>query len=151
MDEADILADRKVIIHDGEMKCIGSSLFLKNRFGVGYYLKSVFRNLSLESFRPMKWVEFFFKFNLSYSSFLSVEFSDRNASRTECDEIINRWIPSSLESKKVIGSEVKYSLPHSQVSKFSSLFAALENTEASNANGIKSYGVSMTTLEEVKK
>jgi len=38
MDEADILADRKAILSKGKVKCIGSSLFLKNRFGLGYLL-----------------------------------------------------------------------------------------------------------------
>ncbi|XP_078615923.1 cholesterol transporter ABCA5-like isoform X2 [Branchiostoma floridae x Branchiostoma japonicum] len=38
MDEADILADRKAIISKGTLRCAGSSLFLKNRFGVGYHL-----------------------------------------------------------------------------------------------------------------
>jgi ATP-binding cassette subfamily A (ABC1) protein 5 len=41
MDEADILADRKAIMHDGQLKCMGSSLFLKKRFGVGYYITYV--------------------------------------------------------------------------------------------------------------
>lgn len=39
MDEADILADRKAILNKGKLTCIGSSLFLKTRFGVGYHLK----------------------------------------------------------------------------------------------------------------
>lgn len=39
MDEADILADRIGIMADGTLKCVGSSLFLKNRFGIGYNLK----------------------------------------------------------------------------------------------------------------
>lgn len=38
MDEADILGDRIGIMAEGKVKCIGSSLFLKNRFGVGYNL-----------------------------------------------------------------------------------------------------------------
>ena len=38
MDEADLLADRKAIISHGSLRCYGSSLFLKNRFGLGYYL-----------------------------------------------------------------------------------------------------------------
>lgn len=38
MEEADILADRKAIINNGELKAFGTSLFLKNRFGAGYYL-----------------------------------------------------------------------------------------------------------------
>ena len=38
MDEADVLGDRIAIIAQGKLRCCGSSLFLKNRFGSGYYL-----------------------------------------------------------------------------------------------------------------
>ena len=38
MDEADILGDRIAIISSGQLRCSGSSLFLKSRFGSGYYL-----------------------------------------------------------------------------------------------------------------
>ena len=38
MDEADLLGDRIAIISNGEMKCCGSSLFLKNTFCEGYHL-----------------------------------------------------------------------------------------------------------------
>jgi ABC-type multidrug transport system ATPase subunit len=38
MDEADILGDRIAIMAHGQVQCCGSSLFLKNRFGVGYNL-----------------------------------------------------------------------------------------------------------------
>jgi ATP-binding cassette subfamily A (ABC1) protein 5 len=38
MDEADILADRKAILSQGKLKCFGTSLFLKNKFGVGYHM-----------------------------------------------------------------------------------------------------------------
>ncbi|XP_061000982.1 ATP-binding cassette sub-family A member 6 isoform X2 [Dama dama] len=37
-DEADILADRKVILSNGKLKCVGSSVFLKRRWGLGYHL-----------------------------------------------------------------------------------------------------------------
>jgi len=33
-----ILADRKAILTHGKVRCCGSSLFLKNRFGLGYYI-----------------------------------------------------------------------------------------------------------------
>ncbi|KAF0694859.1 Aste57867_14286 [Aphanomyces stellatus] len=36
MDEADILGDRIAIMAEGELRCCGSSLFLKNRYGAGY-------------------------------------------------------------------------------------------------------------------
>lgn len=41
MDEADILGDRIGIMTGGQVICLGSSLFLKNRFGVGYNLTMV--------------------------------------------------------------------------------------------------------------
>ncbi|XP_077636408.1 ATP-binding cassette sub-family A member 10 [Crocuta crocuta] len=43
MDEADILADRKVFLSNGKLKCAGSSLFLKQKWGIGYRL-SLHRN-----------------------------------------------------------------------------------------------------------
>uniref|UniRef100_A0A2K6LSR3 ATP binding cassette subfamily A member 10 n=1 Tax=Rhinopithecus bieti TaxID=61621 RepID=A0A2K6LSR3_RHIBE len=43
MDEADILADRKVFLSKGKLKCAGSSLFLKRKWGIGYHL-SLHRN-----------------------------------------------------------------------------------------------------------
>lgn len=41
MDEADILADRKAVVSRGRLRCCGSSLFLKNKFGIGYHLTLV--------------------------------------------------------------------------------------------------------------
>ena len=41
MDEADILGDRIGIMTGGKLTCLGSSLFLKNRFGVGYVMTIV--------------------------------------------------------------------------------------------------------------
>ena len=38
MDEADILGDRIAVISHGQLKCVGSSLFLKGTFGDGYHL-----------------------------------------------------------------------------------------------------------------
>jgi len=38
MEEADYLGDRIAIMGDGRIKTCGTSMFLKNRFGVGYTL-----------------------------------------------------------------------------------------------------------------
>ncbi|OUM65775.1 hypothetical protein PIROE2DRAFT_32917, partial [Piromyces sp. E2] len=38
MDEADILADRKVILNRGKVRCLGTSLYLKNHFNMNYNL-----------------------------------------------------------------------------------------------------------------
>ena len=44
MDEADVLGDRIGIMANGSIECLGSSLFLKNRYGAGYKLKMVKEN-----------------------------------------------------------------------------------------------------------
>ena len=44
MDEADILGDRIGIMCGGKMTCVGSSLFLKKKFGVGYNMICVKEN-----------------------------------------------------------------------------------------------------------
>ena len=41
MDEADILGDRIGIMANGKLTCLGTSMFLKNKFGVGYNLTIV--------------------------------------------------------------------------------------------------------------
>ena len=41
MEEADMLADRVAIVVDGEIRCVGTPLFLKNHYGEGYRLSLV--------------------------------------------------------------------------------------------------------------
>ena len=41
MEEADVLADRIAVIVDGEIRCVGSSLNLKNTYGDGYRISLV--------------------------------------------------------------------------------------------------------------
>ena len=41
MDEADVLGDRIAIMAEGKVQCCGSSLFLKNHYGVGYHIVMV--------------------------------------------------------------------------------------------------------------
>lgn len=48
MDEADILADRKAVVSRGKLRCAGSSLFLKNKFGIGYHLTLVLEGVCRE-------------------------------------------------------------------------------------------------------
>ncbi|XP_012892087.1 PREDICTED: ATP-binding cassette sub-family A member 6 [Dipodomys ordii] len=54
VDEADSLADRKVIMSHGKLKCAGSSIFLKRKWGIGYHL-SLHRN---EIYDPEKITSF---------------------------------------------------------------------------------------------
>jgi len=49
MDEADYLGDRIGIMGEGKLICCGSSVFLKNRFGVGYNLTVVKKTPTTDS------------------------------------------------------------------------------------------------------
>ncbi|XP_077973323.1 cholesterol transporter ABCA5-like isoform X3 [Styela clava] len=113
MDEADILADRKAILTCGKLRCVGSSLFLKNRFGCGYHLGVV---------------------------------SKSPEDATRIGSCVNTHIDDA-QLQRSVGMEHVYTLPLNQVSKFSELFADFDKRQ--DELNIQSYGVSMTTLEEV--
>ena len=116
MDEADILADRKAIMSEGTLKCFGTSLFLKNKFGVGYHMTMVL---------------------------------EPQADLSTIRNLIESEVPGARENR-LFGRELSYVLPRSQLDKFPDLFAAMEkNKSETSGDGIDSYGVSMTTLEEI--
>ena len=52
MDEADLLGDRIAIMAEGQLRCCGSSLFLKKQFGVGYQL-TIIKN-STQFYNPVQ-------------------------------------------------------------------------------------------------
>jgi len=49
MDEADYLGDRIGIMGNGKMICCGSSMYLKNKFGVGYNITFVKKSNEVDS------------------------------------------------------------------------------------------------------
>eukprot|EP01114_Cavostelium_apophysatum_P013017 TRINITY_DN3066_c0_g1_i2.p1 TRINITY_DN3066_c0_g1~~TRINITY_DN3066_c0_g1_i2.p1 ORF type:complete len:1610 (-),score=443.90 TRINITY_DN3066_c0_g1_i2:33-4862(-) len=113
MDEAEYLSDRVAIMSKGSLRCLGSTLFLKNRFGVNYYL---------------------------------------NIEKLEgCDtkhiaEIVTKNIDNSQMTEEN-SSEIIFSLPLKNVKQFPKLFRKLETKRESLH--IASFGVTLTTLEEV--
>ncbi|XP_061088077.1 ATP-binding cassette sub-family A member 5 isoform X2 [Conger conger] len=112
MDEADLLADRKAVISQGQVKCVGSSLYLKTKCGVGYHLR------------------------------MSV------AEANEVDRItalVKQHIATAQLSRQQ-EAELTYTLPFESMDMFSGLFSELD---CRPDLGISSYGVSMTTLEDV--
>lgn len=113
MDEADVLGDRIAIMAEGDLKTVGSSFFLKKKFGVGYRLVCV----KVPGCDP-----------------------------THLTNLLSRYIPG-IQIETNIGSELTYVLNENYVGQFKVIFADLE-TKA-NQLGISSFGVSLTTLEEV--
>ncbi|TMW64123.1 hypothetical protein Poli38472_014240 [Pythium oligandrum] len=114
MDEADILGDRIAIMAEGELRCCGSSLFLKNRYGAGY-------NLTLVK-------------------------DDKHCNDSEVIDFVTMFVPNAQVLSNV-GSEIAFQLPLDASHIFARMFAELDNRLPTL--GLLSYGVSVTTLEEV--
>ena len=113
MDEADVLGDRIGIMAKGQLMCLGSSLFLKNRFGAGYKLSIVKKEQEIGK---------------GLEKFLGVYFA-------------------GITKHNEIRDEVHYVIPRDQVGNFKAFFEAFD-TKLDEFK-VKSYGVSMTTLEDV--
>ncbi|CAI5730665.1 unnamed protein product [Hyaloperonospora brassicae] len=114
MDEADILGDRIAIMAEGELRCCGSSLFLKNRYGAGY-------NLALVK-------------------------DDATCEDSDVIQFVTSRIPAA-QLLSSVGSEIAFQLPLASASTFASMFADLDDNL--QQLGLVSYGISVTTLEEV--
>uniref|UniRef100_A0A8B9FZN3 Cholesterol transporter ABCA5 n=1 Tax=Amazona collaria TaxID=241587 RepID=A0A8B9FZN3_9PSIT len=115
MDEADILADRKAVISQGMLKCLGSSLFLKSKWGIGYRLRYYFYD---NPFVPNAW---------------------------STTSLIRQHIPAASLLQEN-DEQLVYTLPLKDMDKFAGLFSDLDTH---SHLGVITYGVSMTTLEDV--
>ncbi|KAL4432498.1 hypothetical protein ABPG74_013352 [Tetrahymena malaccensis] len=114
MDEADYLGDRIGIISDGQIKCVGSSVFLKEKFGNGYNLTFVKEQNTTPSEPIIQFVQ-------------------------------NNFPDSNLISD--YSAEIAFQVPYKYIPQFEQMFNQLEQQK--DYLKIRSYGVSITTLEEV--
>ncbi|KFO74168.1 ATP-binding cassette sub-family A member 5, partial [Cuculus canorus] len=112
MDEADILADRKAVISQGMLKCLGSSLFLKSKWGIGYRL------------------------SMHIDAYCNTEATT---------SLIRQHIPAASLIQEN-DEQLVYTLPLKDMDKFAGLFSDLDTH---SHLGVITYGVSMTTLEDV--
>lgn len=116
MDEADVLGDRIAILADGQLRCVGSSLFLKNRYGAGYNLTLI-----------------------------------KDTQRVVCDvrriHVFLLQFVADVTLASDSGSELVFTLPTHAAPQFPVLLDALDGHL--NELGVRSYGVSVTTLEDV--
>jgi hypothetical protein len=55
--DSDILGDRIAIMSQGKLECAGSSLFLKNRYGVGYTMTLVTDENKCDATNVMKTIQ----------------------------------------------------------------------------------------------
>ncbi len=138
MEEADVLGDRIGIMHQGSLHCCGNSVFLKNRFGAGYSLNIVGEE---KNFHPDDTHKFVSSTSfLPYDVFLLRLLFSRNNCLTLLEFIKSQVLSSSENDTSIL-------LPLDSVDKFPELFVELEQHKQKLR--IASFGVSMTTLEDV--
>uniref|UniRef100_A0A674BWQ7 P-type phospholipid transporter n=1 Tax=Salmo trutta TaxID=8032 RepID=A0A674BWQ7_SALTR len=141
MDEADLLSDRVAIISKGQLHCCGSPLFLKNCFGVGFYLTLV---------RRMKDNECDCASECSCTCSTCTKVKEE--SQGDVDNIttlIHHHVPEA-KLIEAIGQELTFLLPNKGFKHraYASLFRELEETLGDM--GLSSFGISDTSLEEVR-
>uniref|UniRef100_A0AAQ4PPC1 P-type phospholipid transporter n=1 Tax=Gasterosteus aculeatus aculeatus TaxID=481459 RepID=A0AAQ4PPC1_GASAC len=158
MDEADILGDRIAIISHGKMRCFGSSLFLKKRFGSGYYLTLVRDGTEKMTAQRDGIIHHEAKEEKDFSprssspddgiGSQSWNNTEPSADLTALDQIVRRHVPEALFLESV-GQEITYILPYGGATDgtFALLFQVLDLALADL--GLTSYGISDTTLEEI--
>lgn len=128
MEEADILADRKAIMTAGRLRCVGTSLFLKSRFGIGYYLEAEVVHKSLDE-----------------ASQIILQFLHQYAPGAARHQENTKGSAMAMVAAK--RNLLLFQLPISSVQAFAELFRDLDQKKSSL--GILEYGVSLSTLEEV--
>uniref|UniRef100_A0A671VJX8 P-type phospholipid transporter n=1 Tax=Sparus aurata TaxID=8175 RepID=A0A671VJX8_SPAAU len=137
MDEAELLGDRIAIISQGKLCCCGSPLFLKSRLGSGYYLTVVKRE-GLDTSTPS-----------STSICTSTSTSINKMPPLKVRVVFLHHIPGARLVEES-GREAVLNLPQA-AAKDSSLAVFLTDLDQRLPElGISSYGLSDSTLEEVK-
>ncbi|XP_047446367.1 retinal-specific phospholipid-transporting ATPase ABCA4-like isoform X2 [Mugil cephalus] len=156
MDEADLLSDRIAIISKGQLHCCGTPLFLKNCFGVGFYLTLVRRMKDLK----IKENDCDCASDCSCSCSICTKYKDQSQNQfQQLDRVLDGDIDSITglihhhvpEAKliEMIGQELTYLLPSKGFKHraYASLFRELEETL--DDMGLSSFGISDTSLEEI--
>jgi len=141
MDEADILGDRIAIMAEGQLRCLGSSLFLKKTYGVGYQLtiekKPLSATKSIADVADKKKKK-------------KKDGKKDQTSESSVDERMQQVVFENVESANLltnVGTEMSFQLPIGAASTFAPMFDQLEELVAKDE--IVTYGVGVTTLDEV--
>ncbi len=114
MDEADILGDRIAIMNNGELQTVGSSFFLKKRFGSGYKLICV---------------------------------KNEGCNPKDILMILQEFVPDARLESDDAQREATFILNEDHLATFPKMFEKIEALTESLK--ISSFGLSLTTLEEV--
>lgn len=144
MDEADTLGDRIAIMAEGELRCMGSSMFLKGLYGVGYTL-TVMKTDQSDGAGDSSTIDPWERRASTSSGSLMMRAEMQNE-QDSLEALILEFVPEALTVSKV-GKERNYRLPFASASKFVQMFREIDRRKSEL--GVAGYGVSVTTLEEV--
>ena len=126
---------------EGQLRCVGSSLFLKRKFGVGYQL-TIIKNSNVGEEAVEKEEEPLTQEEESKEDECCVGM-DLNG---VLDGIVKGAVPSASVLSNV-GTEMKFQLPIGESARFVGMFKMLD--KQIKKHRIEAYGVSVTTLDEV--
>ncbi|RXN25823.1 retinal-specific ATP-binding cassette transporter [Labeo rohita] len=143
MDEADLLSDRVAIISKGKLHCSGSPLFLKNCFGVGFYLTLNECDCASECSCTCSTCT---RYKEESHTLQPERILDGNVE--SITTLIHHHVPEA-KLIEMIGQEMTYLLPNKgfKYRAYASLFRELEETLGDM--GLSSFGISDTSLEEI--
>jgi ATP-binding cassette, subfamily A (ABC1), member 3 len=132
-DEADILGDRIAIMAEGKLQCVGSAMFLKSAYGVGYTLTIVKNQLLASDAHDEE--------TKKHSS------AGHRVDRTALITDTVRKHVAVAEPLSNVGAEQSFRLPFAASANLADMF---EDMDANRDHlGVVEYGISVTTLEEV--
>jgi ATP-binding cassette, subfamily A (ABC1), member 3 len=155
-DEADILGDRIAIMAGGQLRCAGSSLFLKKMYGVGYQLTIEKRSNEGEKVNSQAINEKCVSTAKVRKPYDVDEYVIEEVAETTAlaglgagiNKIVTVAVPEAAILNDV-GSEIRYQLPIGSSSSFIAMFEQLDHEVDSGS--IVSYGVSITTLGKYER
>ena len=137
MDEAELLSDRVAVMKEGKLRCCGSPLFLKERFGLGYNLTVVLEPIGLSA-------------DVEIGGLEEADDSDGGKSfDLQIDRVaafLTQRIPGTTIARSS-GKEVSFRFPQGTESLFPATFDDLEREM--DTLGIGAYGIQNSSLEEV--
>ncbi|KAL6627945.1 P-loop containing nucleoside triphosphate hydrolase protein [Neocallimastix californiae] len=126
MDEADILADRKLILSNGVIRCLGTSVYLKNHFNMMYHL-NVQTNYPNDVHKIIQKIIPSAKYNV--------------------DDLKNLENDLMKETQSSMIDEYIWKLSINSTSKFKELFKELNKLTSSKV--VKKYSIKAPSLEEL--
>lgn len=126
MEEADILSDRIGIMAKGRLRCIGTSIRLKSRFGTGFIANISFNGNNIEN-NP----------------------ANGDAISPEHREAVKQFFKNHLDvvPKEENNNFLTFVIPHDREARLTNFFSELQDRE--EEFGISDIQLGLTTLEEV--